>query len=430
MTEKQADNKLISQSFKSVLALLSGNTMATAIGFLIYPLLTRIYTSEDFGVYSIFTSLCGVLTLLANAEYHNAVLLPKEKEDSAACVHLSTISTTMVCAMAGLVSIFVYLFADSSINKIGETILLIAPYIFLCALWNVLNSWYTKNAEFNKIAIFQTTQATSISLFKIIFGYIKIAFCGMSVATVIGQFIALIHNVLSSLPQLKPLRFFDWENCKKNAVRYAKFPLLSLPRSFVNYVSGNLPFFLLPFYFSNDNIGYFSLAIALAFRPINILSTSLYQVFFQKSAQNVNDKQPIMPFFKKFSRTTLSVAIPLLTIIYFITPSLVNILLGDGWEQTSEFIRMMLPWLATSLLVAPICYFTDLFLRQRVGLLIEILHFLARLASLCYGIYVKDFNVAISLYCIANVVMILINYGWLFFIVKKYDNNLKANIEN
>lgn len=426
MADNQSDNNQNGKSFKSVVALLSGNSVATVIGFLIYPLLTRIYTSEDFGTFGIFTSTCGVLTLLANAEYHNAIMLPKEREDSAACFHLSFLSTAALSILILIATVFIYLFSDSDFNPMEETLLIVAPYVFICALWNALNAWYTKITEFNKVALYQTTQASSLAFFKLLFGYISLPFEGMSLASIVGQATAMLHNLLTSTPKIKPLLSFDWERCKACAVRYAKFPMLTLPRSFVGFVSNNLPFFLLPFFFLKEDLGFFSLAIALAFRPINILSTSLYQVFFPKSAKSVNQGERLIPFFKKFSVTTISIAIPSLTLIYFLTPTMVDLILGEGWEETSLFVRMMLPWLATSLLVAPICYFTDLFLRQSVGLGLEVIHFLARLASLCYGIYVNDFRVAIGLYCLANAVMILVNYVWLYYIVKKHDESLSS----
>ncbi|MBP5456456.1 MAG: oligosaccharide flippase family protein [Paludibacteraceae bacterium] len=426
MADKERDSKLKSQSFKNVGKLLLGNTTATAIGFLVYPLLTRLYSSEDFGVYGIFTSICGVLTLLANAEYHNAIILPKEEKDSVACFHLSSVSTLIICLIAFLGSVILYLFPESGWNKIGDTILLIAPYVLLCALWNALNAWYTKSSKFSQIATYQMSQAVSLASFKALFGLIKSMFNGMAIATIIGQASALLINLFSTKTHNKILLNIDWNRCKECASRYLKFPTLTLPRSLVNYISGNLPFFLLPYFFTNDNIGYLNLALVLAFKPINILSGSLYQVFFQKSAQCVNEQQPLLPFFKKFSLATLS-AIPALTLIYFITPTLVQILLGEGWEQTGVIVRMMLPWLAASLFVAPICYFTDLFLRQRIGLVLEILHFIARLASLCYGIYRNDFTIAIGLYCLANALMILIHYAWLYFIVNEYDKSLSKN---
>lgn len=420
MTGKGFDSKL----FRSILALLSGNSVATAIGFLVYPLLTRIYTSGDFGTYGIFSSTCGILTLLANAEYHNAIMLPKSRRDSAACFHLSMICTLGVCAIAALLSVLACCAVDSDLNRIGCTALLVAPYVFICALWNALNSWYTKAAEFKKVAVCQISQATTMSLLKMVFGYVRMPFNGMSLAILLGQSAAIAHNLLTSVGVVRELLRIDWARCRKCLSRYAKFPLLSLPRSFVNYLSGNLPFFLLPFFFSNDNIGFFSLSVALAFRPVNVISTSLHQVFFQKSAAMVNEKKRLMPFFRKYSATTLSVALPVLAVVYFATPSLVGLLLGEGWERTGEFVRMMLPWLCASVLVAPICYFTDLFLRQREGLWIELALLAARFAGLYCGIAAGDFDTAIALYCAASAAVVLLNYAWLFHIVRRYDCEL------
>ena len=58
--------------------LLSAGVIAQAIGILIYPILTRIYAPEDFGLLNLFQSIAGVLIILSTAEYQYAILLPKE----------------------------------------------------------------------------------------------------------------------------------------------------------------------------------------------------------------------------------------------------------------------------------------------------------------------------------------------------------------
>ena len=60
--------------------MLSGNAIAQMVGLLFYPLLTRLYRPEDFGLLNLFLSIGGVLVLVANADYHYAVLLPKNEK--------------------------------------------------------------------------------------------------------------------------------------------------------------------------------------------------------------------------------------------------------------------------------------------------------------------------------------------------------------
>ncbi len=57
--------------------LLSANVVAQAIGLLVYPILTRLYSPEDFGLLNLFLSIGGVLALLSTAEYQYAIVVPK-----------------------------------------------------------------------------------------------------------------------------------------------------------------------------------------------------------------------------------------------------------------------------------------------------------------------------------------------------------------
>ena len=70
--------------------LLSAGVIAQAIGILIYPILTRIYAPEDFGLLNLFQSIAGVLIILSTAEYQYAILLPKEDAQAKKCLHVGT----------------------------------------------------------------------------------------------------------------------------------------------------------------------------------------------------------------------------------------------------------------------------------------------------------------------------------------------------
>ena len=69
-----------SEIYRNAAKMLSGNAIAQMVGLLFYPLLTRLYRPEDFGLLNLFLSIGGVLVLVANADYHYAVLLPKNEK--------------------------------------------------------------------------------------------------------------------------------------------------------------------------------------------------------------------------------------------------------------------------------------------------------------------------------------------------------------
>ena len=90
---KQMVSKLGSfSSIRDVGKLFSANVFAQILGILIYPLLTRLYTPEDFGLLNLFGSIAGILIILSTLEWYNAIVLPKKDEDASSMVHLCELS--------------------------------------------------------------------------------------------------------------------------------------------------------------------------------------------------------------------------------------------------------------------------------------------------------------------------------------------------
>ena len=67
---------------KNVLTLVSGTAIAQIIPIAISPVLTRIYTPEEFGIYAIFTSIVIIFSVISNGRYELAIVLPEKDEDA------------------------------------------------------------------------------------------------------------------------------------------------------------------------------------------------------------------------------------------------------------------------------------------------------------------------------------------------------------
>ena len=73
---------LKSEFSKNVLTLVTGTTIAQSIPIAISPILTRIYTPEDFGVLALFISITTILGTIANGRYELAIVLPKRDNNA------------------------------------------------------------------------------------------------------------------------------------------------------------------------------------------------------------------------------------------------------------------------------------------------------------------------------------------------------------
>ncbi len=79
-------------SFLRNVILISGGTVfAHTIVLLISPIITRLYSAEEFGVYQQYQSVVSFLVIAAGLRYEMAILLPADDEDSFALTVLSLI---------------------------------------------------------------------------------------------------------------------------------------------------------------------------------------------------------------------------------------------------------------------------------------------------------------------------------------------------
>ena len=98
-----------SEFSRNVLTLMTGTTIAQAIPIAISPILTRIYTPKDFGLYALFISIAFILASVANGRYELAIMLPKKDEDAINIFALGFLITVFISLF---LLILVFLFND------------------------------------------------------------------------------------------------------------------------------------------------------------------------------------------------------------------------------------------------------------------------------------------------------------------------------
>ncbi len=238
------------------------------------------------------------------------------------------------------------------------------------------------------------------------------------IAPIVALSISIVRNWKSSI---KELFVCNANDCCLVAKQYSNFPKYSLPRAIINSLSGNLPVLLLTPFFGLSEIGLLGMAITLAFRPINMISSSLYQVFYQRTAEQVQNQQSIKSFFVSFVKSVLVIVIPCFVILYFFLPTLAEFLLGEEWRETGVCIQIMLIWLVMSSLGAPISYISDIFLKQKVALFFEIFLLVLRLLGLFIGIYTNNFLYAIAGYSFASAIVIFFELLWYRNLIRQYE---------
>ena len=318
-------NSIIQSSgVRNFTKLLSANVVAQVIGLVVYPILTRIYAPEDFGLLNLFLSIGGVVVILSTAEYYYAIVLPKDEKDAVALTHLSLILlliTTFLVLFSVLFSESISLLFKSP--SLAEYYWLMPVYVFGIGVWNILNYWYIRKKVFGRISGYQMSQSILSAGGKMGLGYAGVLHGGMIYAAVLAPVVSLLFSItLGFRKAIRPLLNASWKNVRTQAKEYRNFPFFVLPRSFINVLATQLPILLLTPFFGSKLVGLLSMALLLGYTPIGTITRALYQVLYQYTTERVHASKKLGDIFWRFIGYGSAVIIPLFCGLAIILPEL------------------------------------------------------------------------------------------------------------
>jgi O-antigen/teichoic acid export membrane protein len=415
-----------SKQVQNVAKLLSANVVAQVIGLVVYPILSRMYAPEDFGLLNLFLSIGNVLVVLSLMDYYYAIVLPKQERHAVALVHVSSLALLIT---VGLVAVSVTAAeAISTLFKspeLGQYYWMMPVYVLIMGGWNILNYWYIRQKQFGQISQYLMSQSVLSASGKIGMGYAGALQGGMIYAVVVAPLLSLVSSIVRNFKGcLQPLLHVSKTDIAEQSKQYRNFPCFVLPRSFLNVLAGQLPVLLLTPFFGAKYVGLLSMALLLGYTPIGTIARAIYQVLYQHTTERVHAAQGIGGVFWRFIAWSSLVILPVFGGLFIVLPDLTSWLLGEEWRVVGTYIRWMLPWLYLSLLTGSTCYLSDVFMKQRTGLFFEILLAVCRAAGLCIGIASKDFMTAIAAYSISTAIAVLAQLVWLASLVQKHDREI------
>ena len=155
----------IKNSFiNNVSTLIAGTSVAQLIPILISPILTRIYSPEDFGLYATIVAISSVCAISSCLRYEYAIVQEKNTEKAISLVKLSF----YVCFIFSfLIFIAILMFQNSITNFFNleglKTIIFLVPIIVLSlGLFKALNFWNTRTENYKNISLSTVYQSLSV----------------------------------------------------------------------------------------------------------------------------------------------------------------------------------------------------------------------------------------------------------------------------
>ncbi len=428
MKESKIKKIFRSEFVRNSFVLLSGNASGQIIALAAMPLLSRMYSKDDFGILALFLSLSGLLTIIGTGKYEEAFIMTSGKKESASLLNFSLRALTLFCL---LIFGILWLFGAPYLSFVKMDALIeyrhwIPLYSFFWGLFILLTYAANREKKYKTIASANLSSNILTSAFKIGLKFITTGAIGLISGQIIGQFFSCFS--FYKLKHLfKETLHIKWHEAKTTGLKFSDFPKYTMPQNFINSFSANLPFFLLTGIFGEATLGLFFMAFNISFRPINLISNSLYQVLFENTARLKDEKLKISSKINAFQKYCLIFILPLFIVIYISAGPLFKYIFGADWEESGTYLQYILPWMFMVLLTSPMAFIPLLFKKQKMHMILQTAYFLFRYGGLSIGIYYHDFNLAIILFGAVGFLFLLITQIWYRSLIIKYEKNGDAS---
>jgi O-antigen/teichoic acid export membrane protein len=354
----------------NVAVLVSGTALGQVIVVAASPLLTRIYSPDDFGILAVFSSILGMAVVVASLKYEIAILLPREEHKA---FHVLALSV-MVAAAMGVITLVAVVTLGSRISELANMpelhgILFLVPLgVFGSGVYQALSNWAVRQAKYTIIAKSRLTQSLGSVLAQLILGPTGLTAIGLPVGQVVGLtagFSSLLKLSLASATIF--LRDLGWRDLTAAAGRYRRFVYISSPAGLLNNAALFMPAIVIAALFSPQAAGWFALADRVVKMPINLLSRSLGQVYYQRAATLRNEGQgSLLRLYVRTAGNIAALAIIPALIFAIASPWLFHWLFGADWRMAGVTARFLSLSSFTQLLLGPLSQTLNVLERQDV----------------------------------------------------------------
>ena len=389
---------------RGVAALSTATAVGQAIAVFTSPIITRLYSPDDFGVLAVYTAILGIVTAVSSLRYELAIPLPYSQGSAANVFALSLITLTGVSALSCLVVVFwgEQIVTWSNTPQLGAYLWLLPLGIALGGAYQVFNYWALRRQAFGRLARTQVQRGGGMAITKIALGLAEFGTLGLIIGQVIGQCAGLGSLVYGALREdgkiLKRIRF---SRIRWAARRYRQFPLYSTWSALANAAGTRLPLMLFASFFSPTVAGLYMLGYRVLHMPMELLGNSIGKVFHASAAEARRDNRLGDVTLQVFN-VLVRIGIGPMVLLAVVAPELFSFVFGPDWCEAGVYVRWMVPWLTMVFITSPLSTIVSVIEKQALGLAFQLSLLILSSFAVIAGAFWGEPLTAIALYAMSG----------------------------
>jgi O-antigen/teichoic acid export membrane protein len=319
-----------------------GNFLSLIIPFLFLPFITRFYSPNDYGEFALFNTSYFLFSIICTGMYSSAIIKEVNEVLTLNLLFLSiliSITVSLILLLAFWIAFYYKLF-----DLDFEFIFYLPVLIFLFGFSTSISSWLQRCEKVKELSFASIINSTFSNLFILIFGYYHFGYLGFVYAMLFGQTLYLIYLAYYYLKYNNiNILNIKYKYVCLVARKHSDFPRYNLLLGIFDGLSDNLIVYLISYFFGSTVLGQFSFAKNLVLRPLQVIVSSVNNLFYRRLTIMKFKKENYFLFTRNLIIVLISLVSPFFIILIFSGNYIFSFLFGSNWQLASLISVMLLP---------------------------------------------------------------------------------------
>lgn len=401
-------NTVFKGSFiRNVLTLFSGSATAQLIGFAFLPILTRLFTPEEFGIFYLFITTASIISLIITGGFEKSFVIQASDSEAKKLLVFTLLLSTASLILLFLLSALLSLWSDSIFKTTNSRLIiwLIPVFSYLFGMVRIFQNWSIRTKKFNRVSASNIIRNGSLSAFQAGFGLLDTGAQGLVFGSCFGQLFPLGYLIFKNRRTLRGITGDSLSESYKAGKEYKDFPAYKMPSDLINEISIQSPIYVLSSLFSNAITGLYSLPHKILNQPSRFIGQAAGEVYYRQASELNSQGKDISELTFSLFKVLFFIGVIPFTAISFWGEEIFSFVFGADWEFSGRIAAWLSPWLLFVFAGSPVSYVFLIRQKLRLSFNLNLILLVVRIAALLAGaLWFKTLIMTVILFASASLI--------------------------
>jgi len=344
-------------TFQGARYLAISSLISQGIIFLSSPILTRVLTPDDFGIYSLFVSIFSILLPVVTLRFEFAILIANQEKERQHVLWVSYGITIFSSLLLLILVIFDPLSLFDKYREYKNYMLWLPITLLVGGIFQIFIFQTLRQKEFQSVGISRIWRGGLTAISQILFGVLSMGPTGLILGDLSGKVAGWISLLKREFSLLIPPEIPSIVDGFQLLRKYIKFPAFAMTSDVIDRFSLQIPVFLLIWLLGTQEAGWYGLANRIVLVPLSFIGSAIGESYLAQMSEVLrNNPRKARQYFLKTLKLLFLIGMIPISLLGLLAPWGIGKFFGDQWGQAGRYIQILTPAYFLQFAISPLSH--------------------------------------------------------------------------